>query len=373
MKKSKKKVPSYVWVFRFIVWLICIVGILSIPYWWLIASDRYVSESRVLLQKTDQLSGLAEAGLAGIVSGSGGPNRGDQLLLREYLLSVDMLKKVDAALNLRAHYSDTKKDFISRMWYKNPPMERFYPYWLSRVDVVYDDYSGVLNVSAQAYDPKTAHDIVNMMINDGELHMNKIAHELAQVQVQFLASQVNLTHNRLLDASHSLIEFQNKQGLVSPKERMESLSMLISTLEAQRTDIQTQLDSLPDSLDANHPTILMLKKGLNSLGKQIAKKEAELTSPARKTLNYAVEEFQRLEMELGFVQDVYKTALAGLEKGRTDASRTLKKISVFQSPTVPDFPLAPRRPYNTLVSLMIAAALASIVKLLESIIRDHVD
>ncbi len=374
MRKNKNKDPFFVWVFRFIIWITCIVGLLSIPYWWLIASDRYVSEARVLLQKTDQLSGLAGAGIAGIVTGSGGPNRGDQLLLREYLLSVDMLKKVDAALDLRAHYSDTERDIISRMWFKDPPMERFYHYWLSRVDVVYDDYSGVLNVSAQAYDPKTAHDIVNIMIKDGESHMNKIAHELAQVQVQFLASQVNLTHDRLLEASHSLIALQNRQGLVSPKATMESLSMLISKLEAQRTDIQTQLDSLPDSLDPNHPTILMLKKGLTSLQEQIDKKEAELTSPAaRKTLNYSVEEFQRLEMELGFVQDVYKTALSGLEKGRTDASRTLKKISVFQSPTVPDFPLAPNRPYNTLVSLMIAGALASIFQLIVSIIRDHVD
>jgi BexC/CtrB/KpsE family polysaccharide export inner-membrane protein len=373
LKKSEKKVPFFVRIFQLIVWLIGIAGFLSIPYWLLIASDRYVSEARVLLQKTDQLSGLATGGLASIVSGSGGPNRGDQLLLREYLLSVDMLKKLDAAFDLRTHYSDTKMDFISRMWFEDPQMERFYRYWLSRVDVVYDDYSGVLNIRAEAYDPQMAQDIVDMLIKDGESHMNRIAHELAQIQVQFLASQVTLTHDRLLNASHALIEFQNKQGLVSPKEQVESLSILISKLEAQRTDIQTQLDSLPASLNENHPTILMLKKSLKSIDGQITKKRDFLTSPARRTLNYKVEEFQRLEMELGFVQDVYKTALSGLERGRTDASRTLKKISVFQSPTVPDFPLAPRRPYNTLVSLLIAGALASIVKLMESIIRDHVD
>ncbi|MCP3892247.1 MAG: chain-length determining protein, partial [Desulfobulbaceae bacterium] len=101
--------------------------------------------------------------------------------------------------------------------------------------------------------------------------------------------------------------------------------------------------------------------------------QAELTSPARKTLNYSAEEFQRLEMEFGFVQDVYKTALSGLEKGRMDAARTLKKISVFQEPTTPDFPLAPKRFYNTLVSLLLTAIFASIIKMLESIIGDHVD
>lgn len=371
INKNSRKVPFFVRILQLFVWLIIIIGTLSIPYWLLIASDRYVSQTRVLLQKTDQISYSTD--ISAVFSGGGGANRGDQLLLREYLLSVDMLKKLDAAFDLRAHYSNTKWDFISRMWFKNPPIERFYHYWLSRVEVEYDDYSGVLNISAQAYGPEKAQDIVSMMIEEGEAHMNKIAHELAQIQVQFLELQVTLAHDRLLNASHAVIEFQNRQGMVSPKETMEGLSSLIGKLEAQKMDVQTQLDSLPSTLNPNHPTILMLKKNLQSVEQQIAQKRAELTSPARKTLNYTAEEFQRLEMELGFVRDVYKTALSGLEKGRTDASRTLKKISVFQSPTTPDFPLAPKRLYNTLVSILIAVTLAGVVKMVESIIRDHVD
>ncbi len=369
--RDRKKTPYYVLIFQLSVWLIVITGILSIPYWLVVASDRYVSHARVLLQKTDQIS--VNTDFSAVFSGGQGANRGDQLLLREYLLSVDMLKKLDAAFDLRAHYSDSNWDIISRMWFKNPEMERFYRYWLSRVDVSYDDFSGVLVINVEAYDPETAQKIVAMMTKEGEAHMNKIAHELAQVLVQFLESQVTLAHSRLLNASHALIEFQNRQGLVSPKETVESLSSLIRKLEGQKTEIQTQLDSLPSSLNYNHPTILMLKKSLNSVEQQITQKRAYLTSTARKTLNYTVEEFQRLEMELGFVQDVYKTALSGLEKGRTEASRTLKKISIFQSPTTPDFPLAPRRLYNTLVSVLVAAILAGVLKMVESIIRDHVD
>jgi capsular polysaccharide transport system permease protein len=370
-KQEERKVPFFVRILQLLVWLIIITGILSIPYWLLIASDRYVSDARVLLQKTDQIS--VNTDMSAILSGSGGPNRGDQLLLREYLLSVDMLKKLDAAFDLRTHYSNTEYDIISRMWFIDPPMERFYRYWLSRVTVQYDDYSGVLLISAQAYDPQLAHNITSMMVREGEAHMNTIAHELAQIQVKFLESQVTLAHDRLLNASHALIEFQNRQGLVSPQGTVESLSNLITKLEEQKTEIQTQLDALPASLDLDHPTILMLKKSLNSVEQQIAQKRADLTSPARKTLNYTVEEFQRLEMELGFVRDVYKTALSGLEKGRTEAARTLKKVSVFQSPTTPDFPLAPKRLYNTLVSVLIAITLAGVIKMVESIIRDHVD
>jgi capsular polysaccharide transport system permease protein len=359
-------------MFQLLSRLISIYTILAIPYWLFVASDRYVSEADVIIQRTDQVNGPG-VDVASIVSGSGGPNRSDQLLLREYLLSEDMLKKLDASLDLRSHYSNWHRDPITRFWFRNAPIEWFYRYWLSRSDVNYDDYSGVLRIQAQAYDSKTAHAIVNLMVMYGEEHMNQMGHQLAQAQVDFLAKQVTVAHDRLMDVTQTLIDFQNKKGLVSPQSTAESLNTLIAKLEAQRTDAQTQLASLPASLNPDHPIILLLKRNLVALGAQIAQKRAELASPSKGTLNYTVEEFQRLQMNVNFVQDLYKTALSALEKGRMDAARTLKKVSILQTPTVPDYPLEPRRLYNILVTLLLAGALAGGMYLAKSIVLDHVD
>jgi len=51
----------------------------------------------------------------------------------------------------------------------------------------------------------------------------------------------------------------------------------------------------------------------------------------------------------------------------------LDKVSVLQAPTLPEYPMEPRRIYNTLVTLLFALMLAGILKLLEGIILDHVD
>ena len=372
--KWKKELLS-VKVFRLLVRLILVFAVVSIPYWLFFASDRYVSEAIVVIQRTDQISGPATslpAGLASIAGGAG-PNSSDQLLLSEYLLSVDMLKKLDAAFDLRSHYSNWHIDPISRMWLKNESMEWFYQYWLSRVDVEYDDYNGVLNIRVQAYDPKTAQAIVNFMIREGEAHMNLIGHQLAQSQVDFLTKQVTLAHDRLLDTTQNLIDFQNHQGLVAPQATAESLNALIDKLEAQKTGIQTQLASLPATLSPTQPTVVMLKKSLSALEDQITQKRAELASPSRRTLNYTVEEFQRLQMQVSFTQDLYKTALSALEQGRMNAARTLKMVSILQAPTNPGYPMQPARLYNAFVTLLIALALVGVVKLLESIILDHVD
>ncbi|MFM0500982.1 chain-length determining protein [Paraburkholderia caffeinilytica] len=370
LEKGKRALLS-IKVFQLIVRLVLLYAILSVPYWAVIASDLYVSDATVIMQRTDQLNGPSIA-LPAAVAGAG-PNSADQLLLREYLLSEDMLKKLDASLDLRSHYSDPHRDPISRMWFKHAPMEWFYKYWLSRIDVQYDDYSGVLRIKAQAYDPKISHAIVSLMVQDGEAHMNEMGHELAQSRVDFLSAQVASTHDRLLDATQAVVNFQNEKGLSAPQATAESINVLIDKLEEQKSAVQTQLASLPANLSPNQPTVVMLKANVNALTQQIAEKRAELTSPSRRTLNYTIEEFQRLQMQVTFSQDLYKTALSALEQGRMDAARTLKMVSVLQSPTTPVFPLEPERIYSLIVTILVALALIGVVKLTESIIRDHVD
>ncbi|MGF6506739.1 chain-length determining protein [Paraburkholderia sp. 32] len=359
-------------LFKLIIRLMIIFAIVSVPYWVLVASDRYVSQATVIIQRTDQINGPSVA-ISALSAAGGTVNSADQLLLREYLLSQDMLDQLDAALDLRSHYSNWHRDPISRMWFKNGPEEWFFQYWLNRIDVEYDDYSGVLRIQAQAYDAKTAKAIVALMVKLGEQHMNELGHQLAQSQVDFLQKQVTFAHDRFLDASRDVLNFQNEKGLAAPASTAGNMDTIIDRLEGQKTDLQTQIASLPANLSPNQPTVVMLKKNLAALEQQIALKRAELASPKSRTLNYTVEEFQRLQMQVNFTQDLYKTALSSLEQGRMDAARKLKMVSILQSPTTPSYPMEPQRFYNVLITLLITLALIGVIKLLESIILDHVD
>ena len=372
--KKRKGSPTSLGLFPWLIRLTAMLAALTIVYWLFFASDRYVSEATIIIQRTDLVGGQ-EFDLSQVLTGAGAGSRPDQLLLREHLLSVDMLTKLDAALNLRAHYSDRRYDILSRMWFEDTEIEWFYRHYLSRVSITFDDFAGVLRISAQAYDPQTAHAVAAMLVNDGERFMNQIAHELATVQVTFLATQVKTAHDRLMEARGVLLEFQNKKGLMSPQATAESINIIIGKLEAQRTEIQTQLAALPTMLIPNHPNVMRLKQSLEAIEKQIEQERAKLASPSgeKHSLNYTLEEFQRLEMEVAFAQDIYKTALVGMERGRMEATRTIKKVSVLQTPVLPQYPDMPRNFYNSFVTLLFAGLLAGIIKLLEGIIRDHVD
>lgn len=357
-------------LFPRLIRLTLIGAVMAAAYWLLIASDRYVSEASVIIRKTDSVA-ASSPDLSLLIAGIAGINRTDQLLLREYLLSVDMLKKLDAKLNLKAHYGDWMRDWISRMWLNE--IEWFYRYYLSRITIEYDDYAGVLRIKTQAYDAEMAQAIADMLVREGEHYMNQIGHELAQTQVTFLITQVDLAQLRFQQASQKLLAFQNQKGLLSPQTTAESLNVLIAKLEEQRAQLQTQLASLPKNLNRDHPNIVMLKQSLAAIDQQIDEEKAKLANPAGKTLNITMEEFQRLQMEVTFTQDLYKAALTALEKGRIDATRMLEKVSVLQTPTLAEYPMEPRRIYNAVITLLFGLMLVGILKMLESIVLDHVD
>ena len=361
-------------IFRRLVQLTFVLGLLTTLYWVFLASDRYVSEANVIIRKTDSAD-LPSLDLSGLISGTGTStvNRGDQLLLRDYLLSVDMLKKLDIQLDLRGHFSSSGHDIVSRMWFKNASIEWFYRYYLSMVDIEYDEYAGVLRISVQAYDPKIAHAIADMLVQDGEQYMNLLGHQMAEAQITFLTNQVEDAQNRFQKASQALLTYQDKEGMISPKDTAQSIGVIVANLEAQRAQLQTQLASLPKSLDPNHPNIVLLKQSLTAVDKQITEENAKLARPTGRTLNASVEEFQRLQMQMSLSEDLYKSALLGLEKGRADSLRLLEKVSVLQSPTMPEYSTQPRRLYNVIVTILVTLMIAGILKLLESIVLDHVD
>lgn len=348
-----------------------VFSLLSAIYWLLIASDRYVSEAHVIVQRTE-LTSTAPGDLAGLLTGISSVNRGDQLILRDYLQSMDMVKKLDVELNLRGHYSDWGIDPISRLE-SDPTLEELHRYYLSRVSIEFDDYTGVLIIRAEGFDPVTAQQLTRTLVREGEKFMNAMAHSLARDQVRFLERQVAQLNDRAIDARRAVLNYQNKHGLVSPEAATETISVIVAKLEAQRTELQTQLRSLQSYLVPDHPNIVELEQQIDAVNRQMEEETGKLTSPRGGKLNTQLEEFQRLQMEAEFAQDLYKSALIALEKGRVEGTRTIKKMSVVQSANLPEYAEKPSRWYNTLLYIILAMLVAGVVHLLMAIVKDHRD
>jgi capsular polysaccharide transport system permease protein len=350
---------------------VVIASLVMSGYWLLIASDRYVSEAHLVVQQTN-LPGGQGMDFSGILSGVlGGSSNSDQLMLSDYLYSVDMLKKLDKKLNLKQHYSDSSRDLFSRLWFEE--MEFFHQYYRKHTDIYQDAENGILYIKAQAYDPNTAQQIVSTLVQDGEVFINGLAHELANEQVKFLEEQVAKIKLQSIQTRQKLIAYQNKSGVLSPQANAESMIGILAQLEAKRIELDAQRNALRSYLVPNHPSIVQLDQQIAAINSQAKTERAKLAAPNGQTLNTTVEEFQRLEFDALFAQEVYKTGLAALERGRVEAARTIKKVAIVQQPTLPEYAQQPRRYYNAFMFVIVFLIVAGIAHLIMSIVKEHKD
>ena len=356
-------------IFRFI-FLLTILGVV----YWCIASDRYVSEAVVLVQNTEIGSSSTPSDLLSMFNGGTG-NKTDQMLLIEFLTSIDMMEKLDSELDLRSHYSDTNVDIISRLWSKDISTEWFYKYFRSRVTVAYDEYSGVVRISAQAFDPETATKITTLLVQNGEDFMNKLSHKIADEQVLFLTQQVDLSKNELLDANEKLLDFQNKRNMVSPTTEVENYQSLIAILEKQKSDILVKIDTLPANLGANNHIKLTLLNNIKAIEDQISKLREKITNANDKVsaLNELADEERLLKMDVEFKKEIYSSTLSGLANGKLSAARLIKNVGILQSPSKPQYALKPERTYNIAATIVVMLLVLGMLQLMKAVILDHVD
>lgn len=344
--------------------------VISTCYWLGFASERYVSEARVMVQSTD-LSIMPAADFTTLVSGS--ISNQDNMILRDYLLSVDMLEKLEKKLMLRKHFSEKKYDLLSRMWMVDAPTELFHRYYLNKISIEPDDITGVLVIKSQAFSPLEAYNIAEMLLDEGEQFMNELAHRLARNQVGFLEQQVDKLADNLNEKRNQLLLFQNSHGLISPEVSAAGVGALVTRMESQLADLQTQKTAMEGYLNPEANDLAQLNLQVNALEKQLTNERSKLATGEGKALNTTLDEFNRLRMEVDFALDLYKSALSGLEKGRIETIRTLKMVSIVQQPTMPEYSLEPRRIYKSVEFILTILVLTGIYHLISAIVRDHKD
>ena len=350
-------------------WLLILCAMLAASvYWSLLATPGYVSHANVVLLSAQMTQ--SQAGLSAAISG---PGQNDLLMVRDAMRSTDLLKQLDAELDLRAHYADTRIDRLSRLASADVPMETFHRYFLKRVSIELDEYAQVLRISAQAYDPDTARQILTLLLEHGESHMNAMSHALAEEQVRFIEAQVAAIHQRLLDASDQLLAYQNAHGLVSPTATVESLSTVVAQLESELAQLQARKGALGLSRSERAPEMVRLDSDIRGLREQIEHERARLAQASGESLNRLSADYDLLSLQVEFARELYSNALSALENTLVETARSLKQIAVLQTPTEPEYPTHPRRLYNITVFILVALLIGIILQLALGIIRDHQD
>lgn len=343
---------------------------LVLLYYGLIASDRYVSESRVTVKQTggnQDVTSIAATLLTGSSSGS----REDNLLLKDYIQSLDMLNYLDQALELRKAYQQ-QGDYLSRLlpW---ASQEDFYKHYLKRLEVRYDDLSGVLVIRTQGFQADFARRMNAAIMHQSEKFINDTSHKIADEQLRFISGELSKANDELLAARQKLLNFQNRHNVLDPAEKAKALSAFVIQLESELGRQEAELKHLRTFLAETSTQVVSLRDKIAALRQQLQEEKQKIAGEQAGKLNTISSQYLLLQFQAEFALDKYKAALAAYEKTRVEASRKVKNLVIISSPHQQQEAEYPRRLYVVFSILFALLVLYGISRLIIATIEDHKD
>jgi capsular polysaccharide transport system permease protein len=345
--------------------------VLAAIYLLIFAADRYVAESVIAVRENAEAPVIGVDALSSLFGTSGAASREDELMLEAHILSMDMLRQLDAKLDLRQAFSAPRADWIYRAP-RSATQEGFLNYYRNRVEVIVDDRSGLLRIRTQGFTPALAAALNAEIIAISERFINESSHRLAREQMAFAESELDKGRTAVNKARHRLLAFQGQHGVLDPIAQVAANSGLTAELQATLARQEAELKSLLGFLNDDAHQVQGLKAQIAGTQAQLQTESLRAMSSANGTsLNVLAGDYQELAAELAFAQDAYKLALAALENARIESTRKLKSLVLVESPVQPESAEYPRRAYTLFALLVGLAVLYGIVRLVVATIEDH--
>lgn len=352
--------------------VIVVPWLLVAIYLFVFASDRYVSESIVVVRQ----EGAAVAIPSGVEAlsamlGSTAASREDQYMLQAHILSSDMLRQVNQELGLRQAYSSPRLDFVFRLD-EDASQEEFLKYYRQRIEVDVDDGSGLLTIRTQGFSPEIALAVNEQVVTISERFINESSHRLARDQMAFAESELGKARERLDEVRDRLLDFQGEHGILDPAAQAAANSGLTAELQAAQARYEAELKGLLAFLNDDAPQVQALEAQIAGIRQQLeTERLRSVTNADGVSLNVLAGRYQQLLAELEFVSDAYRGALTALETARIESTRKLKSLVLVESPELPESAEYPRRIYTLTALLMGLVILYGIGRLIVATIEDH--
>lgn len=357
---------------RLALWMFILPMLLALIYYGIFAANRYVSDSIITVRQAGDSSAAAMTGIATLLAGVNSGSREETLYLKEYIHSLDMLKHLDAKLGLRKAYETEKMDPLYRL-YGGTSQEWFHWYYRNRVDVVFDEVTGLLSIHVEGFEPAFAKSVNAEILAQSERFVNEISHRMAREQMAFADGELRKASERLRDAKARLLAFQNKHGVFDPLAQAQAAATLSGQLDAEIAAKETELRASLAFMQDNAPAIVGLRNEIAALKAQRNIEQEKLASNKGNRLNNLAAEFHGLTLDAGFAEEAYKAALTAVETTRIEASRKIKSLVVIESPTLPEIALYPLRLYNLVTLAVVLLLVFGISRLVIATIQDHRD
>lgn len=369
--------PYTLWVSRFVKakpllsFLVILPWLLAAFYILIIKSPVYQSSAKILIEKADQ----NEQGSAymGLLTSSHVPPS-ENYLTRDYILSREMLAKVEKNLNIKQHFQSKKADFFSRL-NKHASKSDFLAYYRDRVSASVDPETNEILVTASAYTPEKAKVLLSEVLHHTKNFVNQVSNTLAKKQYDFAEMKLKLAKEKLFQTGKDMIAWQNQNGMFDPKEAAQVVSSVMAKLKGSLVEKQTEYITYSSFMQPNSNKLITLQEEINALKQQIERQTSILLGKKEHNgkLNQIVSEYEWFQLQQKFAQAEYQAAQQAYDAAAINLAKNQNVVIEIEHPDLPDQPVSPIPLYDLTNILLLLIILFVLAKMAITIVREHID
>lgn len=353
------------------IWIVVLPTVLAAIYYGIIASDIYISEARFAVRTSNHPS-ITNSLLDSVLSGTGTESAGeDTAIVRDFILSHDMLDELDRRLDIRKHFESSDIDYFSRLD-DDASEEDFLDYYRNMVQVSVESYSNIATIQAKSFDPVLSQKMANVIMELSEDLVNKLSDRIAEDTVRFAKKEVDYSEDRIRKASDALTAFRSETQSINPDEETGAVLGIVTKLETQLAESRAHLIEARDFMREDSPQVKVLKGKVQALEKQVQDERLRLASKGT-TNDYTqlIDKYQPLILEQELSKQRYTTTLTSLEIAQAEAQRKQRYLLPFIQPKIPDEALLPERFNSTLIVFVALSLIYAIGGLIWAAVKDH--
>jgi capsular polysaccharide transport system permease protein len=362
--------PRHYGVIALFVLMVVVPTVAYSWYLWNRAADQY--ESNIGFgSRTEEAPSTFD--FLGALGGSSSTSSKDMDIVNQFIVSQDLVDRIDRKLDLRAMYSKPQNDPLGA-FDPNGTIEDLVEFWQRMLVVNYDPGTGLMNLKIFAFDPEDARSIAWEVLNESTVLINNLSVASQNDATRYSKEALELAEERLSKARVALTSFRVANNIVDPSNSIASQLSVLNTLVQQMAAAQIDLDLLTGSAAENDPRIAQLKRRIEVIANRIAEEKAKVGAVSdSSSTGYAalVSDYQRLQVDNDFAEKAYLSALAAYDQSVTDAQRKSAYLATFVEPTLAQAPTAPNRPLSAALTALIGFLAWAITVLIYYALRDR--
>jgi capsular polysaccharide transport system permease protein len=355
------------------IWFWAIVGLptlLAGVYFFGIASDLYLSEVKFLVRgpAKQQMSGLS----AMLSSAAASSVSEDTYAVHEYLMSRDVVRRLEREDDLRALLSRPEGDLISRFpgitFWRNDfeALNRAYGRFVS---IEIDSSSGVSTMQVKAYRPEDAQRIADSLLRFSEQLVNTLNDRARHDALAVFQTEVDNTEQRIARIQDKLTAYRVKEKMLDPKSAASGPVELLAQMNGQLANAKAQLGEVMKN-SPNSPQIPLVRTRIASLEKLIGEERTKITGDSNSVAT-ALGEYERLTVQHLLAEKQLASAFTSLEAARLEAQRQQLYLETIAKPNLADYPLYPKRIVSFITVVVTCSLAYGIAWLLIASVREH--